>query len=735
MGLLRAIKDNYLAAPLIVLAVGVLASAAGAFQVARTAVAKDQERFDHSVAQAQDSIAARLDTYMAMLRAGSGLMAAEGGVVDRESFHRFVEQLQIPTHYPGIQGIGFSARLAGHDAAAAQAGLAAYGVTGFAVYPSGQRDEIHAIVHLEPMDRRNQAALGYDMSSEPVRRAAMARARDTGRPAASGRVQLVEEIDQAKQAGFLIYMPVYRGGAIPRTLEARREALLGFVYSPFRADDLMRGIFGSTEPPRLNVDIYDGAVAPANLLHSSPGGRAEPSSFSAMRTLDVAGRRWTLDYSTRPEFDQSSNRVFAPIILLGGLLATGVIAGAAWSQGRARRRADRAAAQSEAHARELEILHQASGRLAAELDRDRLVQDVTDAGRELAGAEIGAFFYNLTDKEGESYQLFALSGAPREAFANMGMPRNTAIFGPTFRGERPVRVDDITQDPRYGRNAPRQGLPPGHWPVRSYLAAPVVSRTGAVLGGLFFGHSRPGVFTEQSERSVVALAGHAAIAIDNASLFQAAQDEIAARRAVEEHQKLLLGELNHRVKNTLATIQSIAAQTLRSSADLAEFQEAFEARLVALSEAHNLLSRENWRGVTLDDLVRRELTPHGLGDGDRMAVTGPAVWLPPSAAVALGMAIHELATNAARHGALSSTSGRVSVSWSVATSGPWPRLTLVWQESGGPPVQPPQRRGFGSRMIERGLRHDLQGEAKLHFEATGLRCVIEAPLPAALEAA
>ena len=175
------------------------------------------------------------------------------------------------------------------------------------------------------------------------------------------------------------------------------------------------------------------------------------------------------------------------------------------------------------------------------------MQIVTDAGVELSGAEFGAFFYNVLNEAGESYTLYTLSGAPLEAFSKFPMPRNTEVFGPTFRGEGIVRSDDITKDSRYGRNAPYNGMPVGHLPVRSYLAVAVVSRSGEVLGGLFFGHARPGVFTERSERGLSGLAGEAAVAIDNARLAQAAQREIAERKKAQEELASLNATLEHEV--------------------------------------------------------------------------------------------------------------------------------------------------------------------------------------------
>jgi PAS domain S-box-containing protein len=197
--------------------------------------------------------------------------------------------------------------------------------------------------------------------------------------------------------------------------------------------------------------------------------------------------------------------------------------------------------------RTLEILNRIGKAVAAELDLSRAVQIVTDAATELTGAAFGSFFYNVQDDKGGSYRLYTLSGAPKEAFADFPMPRNTGLFAPTFNGEGIVRIDDVTKDARYGRNAPHQGVPSGHLPVRSYLAAPVISRTGEVLGGLLFGHPQPGVFDARAERIVIGIAAQAAIAIDNARLYQAAQTEIVERTKAEAALRELNETLERRV--------------------------------------------------------------------------------------------------------------------------------------------------------------------------------------------
>jgi PAS domain S-box-containing protein len=212
----------------------------------------------------------------------------------------------------------------------------------------------------------------------------------------------------------------------------------------------------------------------------------------------------------------------------------------------------------------LELLNEVGTALAAEIDLERAVQVVTDAATKLSGAAFGSFFYNVIDDKGESYTLYTLSGAPREAFAKFPMPRNTEVFSPTFRGTGIVCSPDITKDSRYGKNAPYHGMPPGHLPVRSYLAVPVVARSGEVLGGLFFGHSEPGVFDERAERIVAAIASQAAIAIDKARLYRAAQAEIERRRKIEaalrESEQSLEQKIGERTAELAATNARLLAE-------------------------------------------------------------------------------------------------------------------------------------------------------------------------------
>jgi PAS domain S-box-containing protein len=208
-------------------------------------------------------------------------------------------------------------------------------------------------------------------------------------------------------------------------------------------------------------------------------------------------------------------------------------------------------------------------------------------------------------------------------------------------------------------------------------------------------------------------------------LWYGSTEDIHEKKLAEERQRLLINELNHRVKNTLATVQAIAFQTLKGDIPAAEARARFEARLMALSRAHSLLTSQNWEGASLDRVVR-DSTEYLSDEQGRFSVEGEDIWLAPRAALALALAFHELSTNAAKYGSLSLEGGTVSIRWAVDGN----RLRLDWKESGGPEVKEPERRGFGSRLIERGLASDLGGGARLAFEPDGLCCTIEAALDA-----
>lgn len=196
-----------------------------------------------------------------------------------------------------------------------------------------------------------------------------------------------------------------------------------------------------------------------------------------------------------------------------------------------------------------------------------------------------------------------------------------------------------------------------------------------------------------------------------------------------KHLRLMVNELNHRVKNTLATVQSIVAQTLRSADAPVQMRDTLTSRILALSKAHDVLTDEQWSGADLRQIAARAAMPFRSGEGeDRVALNGPDVRLPPRIAIAVALAVHELATNAVKYGALSSHDGGVDLNWRLSQDDGRRRLHMVWREHGGPAVSKPTRAGFGTRLIERGLAADLNGEVRLAYPPQGVVCTISADL-------
>ena len=207
--------------------------------------------------------------------------------------------------------------------------------------------------------------------------------------------------------------------------------------------------------------------------------------------------------------------------------------------------------------------------------------------------------------------------------------------------------------------------------------------------------------------------------------------DLTRHKDEQEQSRMLIDELNHRVKNTLATVQSIVSQALRNETDPAVIREAIESRLFALSRSHDLLTRENWESAGLHDVIDAALEPFGIANGrkERFVITGTNVRFPPNAALALGIAFHELATNAIKYGAFSNDHGCIAIDWTVASSSKGSRLILHWREKDGPSVTPPTRTGFGSRVLTRGLAHELNGSVELDYRPEGLVCTVDIPAP------
>ncbi len=371
---------------LIALSIGSVASAG---YVAESARERDQLRFEAAAHQAQEAIRDRVEGYSALLRATSGLFAAVSEV-DRPLFHAYVERLELKHRYPGLSGIGFSKRIRPEDSQTLPARMRAQGFPEFRRWPEHPGPDQHAVLYIEPNTEENLATIGFDMSADPVRRTAMERARDTGLGEGSGKVPLAQELDPRPAAGFYVFVPVYKGGRVPDAVPERRAALEGYVYAPLRADDLMWGIFGGETPRNIEIEIFDGSQVREDALLQRSGGmapadaRPDPNrvpvtlrEFSSHTTFDMAGRVWTIQFRSGPDFPRDAAWRFVPVVLLGGLALAFALFSITRAQVRARAQAEAFAMdnallyhQAEAARAEAEIANRAKDEFLATLSHE-----------------------------------------------------------------------------------------------------------------------------------------------------------------------------------------------------------------------------------------------------------------------------------------------------------------------------------------------------------------------------
>jgi len=291
-----------------------------------------QNIFDYRIERIKNAITTRITAYQQVLYSGVGLFATCHSV-NRQTWRDFVASLRLSENYPGIQGMGFSQLIQPQDKDARIKQIQAEGgfFENYTLRPAGEREQYTSIIYLEPLDLRNQQAIGYDMFSEPTRRIAMAQARDTGKAVLSGKVTLVQEIDEDVQAGFLIYVPVYRHDLPHNTVDERRKALLGYVYSPFRIKDLMKGILGA-QPLGIDLHIYDGERADhlnSESLMYDEMPEVEPKNansykfqFKETKTISLLGHTWTIRFASVPQFNDSTKTYAANIVFLVGTFAS-----------------------------------------------------------------------------------------------------------------------------------------------------------------------------------------------------------------------------------------------------------------------------------------------------------------------------------------------------------------------------------------------------------------------------
>ncbi|HKY26547.1 MAG TPA: CHASE domain-containing protein [Pyrinomonadaceae bacterium] len=345
-------KAKRSATPYLVLAVGILFTFIVCYHLSRVTEDEDKERFSGLVQQIHSNINSRMETYTALVRAQTGLFAASENVQPAE-FKSFVNTLELPAHYPGIFGIGYAERTKPEERERLIQSKRRSGSGSFQIWPEATRDEYYPVLHFEPFER-NSKTIGYDMYADPIRREAMEKARDSGLPAVTGRMTLVYDMDRPSQKpGFVICAPIYRKGHSIKNEVERREALVGFIYSPFRTDDFLKDIVGNDVLNEVRFEIHDGSEPRAeNFLYSSAASAAAPSlnegepRFIATTKLPIADNRmWMLTFASRPRFDLSHEKNWVPYTFVGGVLISLLFFGVIRSQIQSRTSAEEVAAE------------------------------------------------------------------------------------------------------------------------------------------------------------------------------------------------------------------------------------------------------------------------------------------------------------------------------------------------------------------------------------------------------
>jgi signal transduction histidine kinase/CHASE1-domain containing sensor protein len=543
---------RYAALALVVLT-GLGATVASWRSVSSVAEQEARARFDTLVASTVSAVQVRMEAYVAALRATRGIFL-DGREPGRRPFREFTASLEMPRQYPGIQGIGFAKLVQPGDLQQHEEAVQEEGFPGYRVWPRDPREVYTTILYLEPFDWRNQRAFGFDMFNEPIRREAMARARDTGDAAASGKVELVQEAGRERQAGFLVYLPVF-SRPVPSVPE-RREAIVGWVYAPFRSGDLLRGTLEESASRVVDIEIYDGPEASRGALLFEAGSELDPSGsggFSRIQRIDVGGRTWTLQFVAKTAFHGFWERWLPRFVVAIGLALTALLFWITRREARALARAKRASERAA-------FLAEAGKILGSSLDYARNLESVAA----LATARIahGASVF-VNEPVGAplsvvSHRDRAVGARARDVLARAGVdPQERVGVSAVLRTGKPEVLNDVDLKalPFFAsqENVVQLHAQAG---TRHALTIPLFAR-GDPLGAITLtSNGRPFgaadvALGEDLARLVVA-------AIDTGRLYRRAQESLRLRDE-------FLSIASHELKTPLTSL-TLQSESLRASA-------------------------------------------------------------------------------------------------------------------------------------------------------------------------
>jgi signal transduction histidine kinase len=372
--------------PAAVLLTGFALTLLASYYADRSIQFRTRAEFENASLRARATIRARFEVYQALLHGTAGFIAVENAIT-RERFRSYVDHLGVPANYPGVQGIGFAPRVPASEKERLAVSMSEQGETHFRIWPDTANADLYPVTCLEPESSANEQAVGFDMFSEPIRRAAMERACDTGYTAASGRIGLLPVNNPSRPPGFLIYCPVYRGGTVPKTVAERRAGLQGFAFAAFRAGDLFASLF-EDETLRAELEIFDGANTDSThlLFRSVKKAAAEVPfrrTFQETTTLDISGRTWTARFSAQPEM---GGAWIVLSLFFGGTLLSLVMFYLTRAEGQARRAAEQAAAQLKLSELALRESEERLRRYATELEH-RVAERTANLAQSIASLE------------------------------------------------------------------------------------------------------------------------------------------------------------------------------------------------------------------------------------------------------------------------------------------------------------------------------------------------------------